>query len=161
MRAFALLVLGLAACSAAPPPAAEAEPPLMGRLVAASPEAAVRAGDVQVERGGLVFDKGVTLYTRVLRERRATEAVAQGGESYAALALARVDAEVELRRVTSQTRVPEGASFCANNAAPTYVAFVHDAAKTEATLIVFSGIDAPGPQARDSTICGAFAYRAA
>jgi hypothetical protein len=91
MRGFLLLVLAaaLAACGetrAANEPTHAAQEVLTGQYNAASGTAREATGAVSIERGGLLFAKGVVLYTRTLNPRSGLERIARDGDSYASIA---------------------------------------------------------------------------
>lgn len=164
MRIFAALAFAaaLAACSGeahVPQGEAQAAEPaaLMGQYKAASDTARVVTGDVSIERGGLIFDKGVVLYTRVLNPRRGHDRIARDGDSYAAVAVGAADLNVELRRITEQRLVDPAQSLCGSDD-PGYIAIVHEPRATSVTLLVFAGDEPPGPDATQSRLCATFAY---
>ena len=154
-----LCVAALSACSQADAPTATAgEPvPLLGAYRAASDTARQRTGDVAIERGGLVFAKGIILYTRALNPRRGYDLTAHNGDTYAAIAVGPGELNVELRRVSEQV-LPRGVAGLCGAEAPTYAALAHEARATSVTLMVFTGEEPPGPRATQSRLCGAFAY---
>lgn len=162
MRALLLstmLAAALAACGEArvPDEAAAAEPTqIMGQFRAASDNARAMLGDVGVERAGLIFAHGAVFYTRTLDRRMGADSIAQGGDSYAAIALGPSDLHVQLRRVTEA----RGGDHLCSDTAPTYVALVHEARPASFTLLVFSGEEPPGPQSTRSRLCGSFRYDA-
>lgn len=163
MRSFAVsLIVLVAACEG--PRADHLAPPtpdvLMGQYKAASDSARQHTGDVSIERGGLVFAKGVVLYTRVLDPRRGSDLIARDGDSYAAAALGPSDLTIELRRVTEQS-VQEGARGLCGDERPQYVALAYESVRAaEVTLLAFAGEEPPGPSATQSRVCAAFAYAA-
>lgn len=165
MRAlFAIVLLAaLPGCTPANTPAPDAsanEPaPLIGAYRAASDTARQRTGDIAIERGGLVFAKGIILYTRALNPRRGYELTAREGDSYAALAVGPGELNVELRRISEQV-LPHGVMGLCGADAPSYAALAYEARAASVTLMVFSGDEPPGPQATQSRLCGAFAYLA-
>lgn len=163
MRRLAALVFAaaLAACSgeaSAPQGEAQAAEPvaLTGEYRASSDTARVVTGDISIERGGLIFDKGVVLYTRALNPRRGYDRIARDGDSYAAVAVGAADLNVELRRVTEQ-RISEGQGLCGDDT-PGYVALAYEARATQVTLLVFAGDEPPGPDATQSRLCATYAY---
>lgn len=133
--------------------------PLRGEFLAASETSRNLTGDLNIERGGLMFSRGAVLYTRVLRPRRGADLVSRDGDSFAAVALGPADLAVELRRVTEQVVGPGAQGLCGRHE-PTYVAFAHDDQLTELTMLVFSGEEPPGPEAANTRLCGAFVYEA-
>jgi hypothetical protein len=167
MRALlaAVALLSLAACGQASAPADEAAasvpPPrvLMGHYRAASDTARNLTGNLAIERGGLLFERGVILYTRTLAPRRGSDLIARDGDSYAAVAVDQSDLRVELRRVTEEILSDGGRSLCGEDTAA-YVAILHTDRVTEVKLLVFAGSEPPGPNATNSRLCGAYAYSA-
>jgi hypothetical protein len=154
------MALALAACAPAPPAVQTA-----AQESASVPRAAVSAnaisvtGGLTIERGGLVFAHGATLYTRLLNPRRPTDAISLGGASYAATAGNSLAAAVEFRRVTHQdirsgARNREG--LCGVGVAPSYVALLEDSRGL--SLLVFTGDAPPGPEATGARICAVYAY---
>jgi len=153
------LALGLlAACGDAGGNDAVSGPPtLIGSYVAASSTAREATGAVSVERGGLIFEKGVVLYTRTLNPRSGMERIARDGDSYAAIAVAPADLTIELRRVTEQVLSGGGRGLC-GEAEPGYVALAYGERATTVTLLVFAGNEPPGPTATQSQLCATLAY---
>jgi hypothetical protein len=156
-----MLSAALAACGEAPAPPASAhseEPAaIMGRYLAASNTAHTITGGVDIERGGLAFESGVILYTRVLNPRRGGDLIARNGDSYAAAALGPGDLIIELRRITEQT-VPEGGVGLCGGERPQYLALAYEERATSITLLVFAGDEPPGPEATQSRLCASFAF---
>lgn len=130
----------------------------MGRFAAAN-DAARAAGDVTIQRGGIVFDRGVTLYTRVLNPRRGSDVVARGGDTYAALARGPADTKVELRRITEQT-LRDGARSLCGEARPAYAALAFDDRSRALTVLVFAGEEPPGPTSTQTTLCASYTFAA-
>lgn len=163
MRALfvCMLMALLAGCGEAPDGSANAAEPavLTGEYRAASDTARQITGDVSIERAGLIFARGVVLYTRVLEPRRGVDVISTSGDSYAAAALGPADLRVELRRVTQQT-VPEGREGLCGELAPAYVALAFEERATTVALLVFAGDEPPSPRATQSHLCATFAYAA-
>jgi hypothetical protein len=163
MRFLAVLLLAaaVAGCGAAERDTANAAGPavLTGEFRAASDAAERITGDVSIERGGLIFGKGVVLYTRVLEPRRGADAIARDGDSYASIALGPSSLRVELRRILEQNLADGAAGLC-GDADPSYVALAHDERATSVTVILFAGHEPPGPNATSSRLCGAFGFAA-
>ncbi|MBX9747956.1 MAG: hypothetical protein K2X34_13705 [Hyphomonadaceae bacterium] len=152
--------IALAACSGEQRQGeAEAATPtvLTGGYRAASETTRDFAGDLVIRRGGLVFDRGVVLYTRILNPRSPHERIARNAESYAATAAGAADLSVELRRVTDESVGRGAQSFC-DDARPSYVALVHEPRGETVTVLVFAGDEPPGPQATQSRLCAALSY---
>lgn len=161
MRALLLTVMlaaSLAACGEArTPDLADTGPSaVMGQFRAASDNARSQLGDVSVERAGLIFAGGAVFYTRTLDPRVGADAVAQGGDSYASIALGPSDLRVELRRVTEALH----AGAICGDGAPAYIALVHEERPASFTLLVFSGDEPPGPAATRSRLCASYRYDA-
>jgi hypothetical protein len=156
-------LLALAAASCAPAPAGEAAASetvaIQGVYRAASATARSITGNMSIERGGLMFDRGVILYTRTLEPRRGSDRTAQDGDSYAAIVVGPSDLLVELRRVTEQT-LSEGAEGLCGDDEPGYAALVYEERATAVTVVVFAGEEAPSPTATQSRLCGTFEYHA-
>jgi hypothetical protein len=143
----ALCCAAVASCGQVSQGEAQASVPevLTGQYRAASDTARAITGNVSLERGGLIFDRGVVLYTRALLPRTAHERVARDGDSYAAILVSSGDQAIDLRRVTEQTLTGNAESLCGDDE-PGYVAIAGD--------------EAPGPQATQSRLCAAFRYAA-
>jgi hypothetical protein len=127
---------------------------------AASETARDFTGDLWVGPNAVNFTKGARLATRTLAPRSADELAARGGDSFAAIALSTGDLEVEVREITAMRLLQGAPSLCAGDLAPSYVALVYGRRDTLVTVIIFTGADEPSPNARDSHVCGAYAYAA-
>jgi hypothetical protein len=151
----------VASCARAPDgeAAASTSLPLQGVYRAASDSARTLTGSLSIERGGLMFDKGVILYTRTLERRRGFDRVARDGDSYASIVVGPADLIVDLRRVTEQTLSHGSRGLCGDDE-PGYAALVYEERATSVTILVFAGDEAPGPEATASRLCGTFAYHA-
>lgn len=161
MRAI-LITLALAALAACSDDgAANARQPgpatLTGEYVAASAPAREATGAVSIERGGILFEKGVTLYTRTLNPRSGLERIARDGESYANVVVAPSDLTIELRRVTEQS-LSGGARGLCGAVQPSYVALAYAERARAVTVLVFAGEEPPGPNATQSRLCATLAY---
>lgn len=155
----AILCAATAACGRPSEGEASAAVPdvLTGRYRAASDSARTLTGNLSLERGGLIFDKGVVLYTRPLMPRQASERVSRDGDSYAAILVSPADIPIEFRRVTEQTLANGAQGLCGDDE-PGYVAIARQERATGVTLLVFAGDEPPGPTAASARLCGAFAY---
>lgn len=155
----AIFCAALAACGQTSDGAASASVPdvLTGEFRAASDTARQLTGNLSLERGGLIFDKGVVLYTRTLRPRAANERIAQNGDSYSAILVSPADLMIDLRHVTEETLTGNAASLCGEDE-PAYVAIAPEDRSTSLTVLVFAGNEPPGPEATGSRLCGAFKY---
>jgi hypothetical protein len=156
-----LLAAALAACGetqASNAPRHAAADVLVGQYNAASNTAREATGAVSIERGGLLFAKGVVLYTRTLNPRSGLERIARDGQSYATIATA-PDLTIELRRVTEQT-LTGGAQGLCGDATPGYVALAYGERANMVTVLVFAGDEPPGPNATQSRLCATLAYTA-
>lgn len=173
MRALiASLALALAACgqtSAPPEPAADAAPAPVAAEPVGEPMSAGLMGGISTSASGdvagltpgadqLAFtnadgEETFAVSTQFLGVVAPTTLIAAGGESFAAAAPSSTATRVELRRITSTA--PE--RLCGGMAA-TYVAILSSEPLTALQLMVFTGADTPGPEARDSAICAINAY---
>lgn len=152
VRDVAAWALLLAACGPAPYPAVATQAEEAAPLAYAAASSAARdvTGALRIERGGLVFAHGVTLFTRELEPRSALDAIAYGGPTYGEAAGVYAD-HVELRRVVNQ----EGGRVC-GDARPGYAALLHEGERV--TLLVFEGNEPPGPQASANHVCAILVY---
>jgi hypothetical protein len=160
MRAILLtaMLAVLAACGEAQGTDAHFGPAtLTGEYVAASGTAREATGAVSIERGGLLFEKGVVLYTRTLNPRSGFERIARDGQSYTTVADVPTDLTIELRRVTEQVLSGHGEGLC-GDVAPGYVALAYGERAKTVTLLVFAGDEPPGPNATGSRLCATLAY---
>lgn len=130
---------------------------LTGQYVAASSTARDATGDVSIERGGLLFSKGVALYTRTLNPRSGLERIARDGESYVSVVAVPNDLTIELRRVTEQV-LAGGAHGLCGAIEPGYVALAYGERARTVTILVFAGEEPPGPNATQSRLCATLAY---
>ena len=172
MRLLITAALALTACSDAggPPPepgegpapaqaSAAGEPMSTGLMGGISDGAAGDVSLLHIERERLAFanpDEAPTLSasTTFLGVVDSESAIAQGGASFSATAQRPPGLRVELRRIAGAA--PEG--LCWGDRPASYVALAHDTPLTAVTLLAFSGADAPGPAAQDSTFCAIYTY---
>lgn len=166
-----LLVAALAACgqTAAPPaaqPAAETESApapageamstgLMGGI---STSASGEVSALTIGRDHITFSNADSeetfgISTEFLGVQEATALIKAGGESFAAAAPSSTATRAEVRRLAGG-----GPSRICGGMAATHVAIVYTVPLTGLQLMVFTGADAPGPNARDSEICAIYAY---
>jgi hypothetical protein len=157
----AALCAALAACDQGAQGEAEASVPdtIVGEFRAASETAREVTGNLSIERGGLIFDRGVVLYTRSLHPRAAHERIARDGDSYAAVLVSSGELPIELRRVTEQTLTGGAQGLCGSDR-PTYVAIANEERSSYLIVLVFSGHEPPGPDATESQLCARFKYAA-
>jgi hypothetical protein len=157
----AALCAALAACDQGAQGEAEASVPdtIVGEFRAASETAREATGNVSIERGGLIFDRGVVLYTRALNPRAAHERIARDGDSYAAVLVSSGELPIELRRITEQTLTGGAQGLCGDDR-PTYVAIANEERSSYLIVLVFSGDEPPGPDATESQLCARFKYAA-
>ncbi|MBX3428864.1 MAG: hypothetical protein KF779_04710 [Hyphomonadaceae bacterium] len=165
MRSFliaALLVL-LAACEGGGPPAppgrAHEDFVLTGEFKTSSNTARAITGGMVVERTEVTFENGVVLHTEVLNARRGGDLIAKNGDSFAAAVVGPGTLNVELRRVIEQV-LPAGVIGLCGAERPQFIALAYDARATRVTMLVFSGSEAPGPEAAHSRVCARFGYAA-
>ncbi|MFT3726610.1 MAG: hypothetical protein QM759_02145 [Terricaulis sp.] len=127
---------------------------------AASETARTFTGDLAIEPDALRFAKGAALATRTLSSRAADQLAARGGDSFATIAVSSGDLQVEVRAIVSQ-RLSQGApSLCQNDWMPSYAALVYGQHDMRVTVILFSGVDEPGPNATHTRVCATYAYTA-
>ncbi|MBX9747954.1 MAG: hypothetical protein K2X34_13695 [Hyphomonadaceae bacterium] len=167
MRMLAsLLVLALAACgqTTAPaddPPAVEevaapeGEPMSAGLMGGISTSASGEVSAVTIGADQFAFTdpdgaETFTVATEYLGVVDVSTLIAEGGESFAAVAPSATATRVELRRIMGD--LPD--RFCD----ATYAAIVSTEPLTGLQLMLFTGADAPGPTARDSAVCFIAAY---
>jgi hypothetical protein len=145
--------------SRAPDHAATPAPDALA-FTAASETARSFTGDLIVERGALSFSKGARLTTHTVAARGSNELIARGGESFATVALSSGGLQVETRAITAQRLLQGAPSLCPGDWPPSYAALVYGRRDARVTLILFQGVDEPGPDARDSRVCATYAYNA-
>jgi|CXWL01.1.fsa_nt_gi hypothetical protein len=159
MRALFLVAVLLAACDSTPGPEVEAPAAESSETHAALSNNAISlTGEVLITPSGLMFERGVTLFTRALEPRSPTDRIGQGGESYGEIA-GSLAPEVELRRVTDQVIAPGALNrdgLCGAGLRPGYIALLRDSSAL--SLIVFAGEQPPGPGATDAPVCAIYAY---
>jgi len=159
----ALALVTLAACtqaSAPPAPVAEAPalPALTGQFTAMSTTAMSLTGDMDVTPDVLSFGRGFRIEGGRI-DTALTTTTPLGGENgtIAEIGVAGTQT-VELRRV-DMVRVAADApdpQLCGAGNAVSHVILGQSAEVV--SLFVFSGADAPGPNAQDSQLCGIFNY---
>ena len=160
MRALALsLLLLVAACGGATDSgqAHAAERSLSGQYRPISTIARAATGELSIQRGGLIFENGVVLYTRTLEPRVATERTSRDGMTYLALVSGSAENSVELRRITEAVTAQDSEPICAGDR-PSYAALVFDRRGEHLTLLVFTGDEPPGPDATQTTLCATLRY---
>ena len=169
MRVLILaLALTLAACaeppavepeaSLAPEAAAPAPPAITGAFTAMSTTAMGVTGDLDATPDVLSFAKGFRIEGgRIDAALGPDTDLSAGGGTIADGSGNRTIESVELRRVT-EVRIAADArdpSLCAGET----VTHAIVARGTEAlSVLIFSGADAPGPNARDTQLCGIYNY---
>lgn len=173
MRALiASIAFALAACgqtSAPPEPAADTasapaaptpvgEPMATGLMGGISTSASGDVAGLTLAADQLAFsnpdgEESFAVPTEFLGVVGPSMLIAADGESFAAAAPSSTATRVELRRITGAA--PE--RLCGGMAA-THVAIVSTEPLTGLQLMVFTGTDAPGPEARDSAVCAINAY---
>jgi hypothetical protein len=167
LAAVSALLLALSACTQAAAPDSdvattaetEQQATLSGDYKPSSNTARAITGAMVVQRGGVTFENGVVLYTRVLNPRRGGDLMAKNGDSFAAAVVGPGALHVELRRVTEQV-VPEGVVGLCGAERPQYIALAFDERATTVSMLVFAGDEPPGPDALDSRVCARFGYAA-
>lgn len=161
--AFAILALTLAACTppaeAPPTPEAAVETPssITGDYTAISTTAMSITGDLNASADVLSFAKGFRIEGARIDSTLAgdTDLSAGGGTVNSGSGIQAT--EVELRRIDT-VRVAADArdpNFCSGT--PAAYVILGRAADT-LTLQVFSGAEAPGPDAHDTQLCGIYNF---
>jgi hypothetical protein len=160
LLASALCIL-LAACGQPHEGEAEASAPtsITGEFRAASETAREITGNLSIERAGLIFDRGIVLYTRTLNPRSANEQIARDGDSYAAVLVSSGAVPIELRHVTEESLSGGAEGLCGDDR-PSYVAIALEERTAYLMLLVFAGDEPPGPNATRSRLCARFKYAA-
>lgn len=159
------LALLLTACGAADAPPADApatEAPATpapqalttGALGAVSNTAMGITGSLTVAPEALRFEKGFTALTETLAVTDATTRISVSGPSFAETAPGPTSLRVEIRRIITETP----SQLCGVQTRATYAALASDEPLTALSLILFTGADAPGPDASDSAVCATFSY---
>ena len=162
----ALAAFSLAACTQpTAPPARETEaeapalPALTGQFTAMSNTAMSITGDLDVQPDVLSFGKGFRIEGgRVDATLGPNTDLSAGGGTIADGSGNRSVEGVELRRV-EQVRVAADAGdpqLCGAGAPVSHVILANGAEVL--SVLVFSGADAPGPNAHDTQLCGIYNY---
>lgn len=165
---LALFALTLAACgqTTAPEeaPAVEAAAPapaaLMGQFIAVSNTAMSLTGDLDAQTDVLSFGKGFRLEGgRIDAMLEANTDLSAGGGTIADGSGNTSVQTVELRQIVNQRIAADARDpqLCGEGKTPSY-AILANGAET-LSLLVFSGADAPGPNAHDTQLCGIFNYQ--
>lgn len=166
----ALFAFALAACgqSTAPPAEPESQPEavapapsaLSGDFVAISTTAMSLTGDLNASADVLSFGKGFRLEGgRIDTMLAATTDLSAGGGTIADGSGNTSIQTIELRRIDNQRIAADAADprLCGEGKAPTHVILANGAETL--SVLVFSGADAPGPNAHDTQLCGIFNYQ--
>lgn len=125
-----------------------------GQMGAMSTTAMSITGAATFKADAIEFENGFAAQTEFLEIVSATNPIKADGESFAAAAPGPTDLRIEIRRIAGEAP-PQ---LCGGPNPATYIAIASDEPLTALTLMVFSGTDAPGPSAQDSTICAIFSY---
>lgn len=172
MRAlgFAILALSLVACgptAEAPAPdtapevdAASSTDAFVGHYVAISTTATSITGDLDLAPNVLSFAKGLRVEgARIESGLTGDTDLSAGGGTIASGSGNTNVLTVELRRV-DQVRVAADArdpQLCGANTPVTHAIVAHGAETV--SVLIFSGADAPEPNAHDTQLCGIYNYR--
>jgi hypothetical protein len=163
---FALI---LAACSqaSAPPAATEepttqavapAAPAIEGQFIAMSNTAMGITGSVDVEPDEMSFSRGFKLEGgRIDTILEADTDYSAGGGTISDSSGVQNIESIELRRIERLVTVPDAPTpeLCGGKSASHAIL----AANVDTlSVLIFSGADAPGPNAHDSQLCGIFNY---
>ncbi len=163
--AFAILAVTLAACSrpaqeSAPAPAAPQAPPtaFVGDFTAISTTAMAMTGDMNATADVLSFARGFRIEgPRVVADLTGETDLSAGGGTLSSGSGVQDLTDVELRRV-DLVRVAADArnpALCGDTPA-SYAILARGG--DAVTLHVFSGADAPGPNAHDTQLCAIFNF---
>lgn len=157
-----LIAFALAACTPAsePPadaPAEAAASPFIGAYTAMSTTAMAVTGDLDATADVLSFGKGFRIEgARVEATLTGDTDLTAGGGTISGGSGIRVN-DVELRRIENvRVAADAPAPTLCGEAAPSYVILGRNA--DTLTLQIFSGAEAPGPNAHDSLLCGIYNY---
>jgi hypothetical protein len=130
---------------------------LTGEFGPADEATRTATGAVAFVGAGLRFDTGETLHTAPLRIAAGREAFV-AGQTFAATWGAPADAQIELRRITPETRNrPVKPSALCGGAVPGVVALLHRRGRVD--MMVFRTGTIPGPDASSAAVCGAWSFR--
>jgi len=129
---------------------------LTGEFGPADEATRVATGSVAFVGADLRFDIGAVLHTRPLRIAAGRETFV-AGQTFAERWDAPVDAQIELRRVASETRNRPVAAFAPCGGAPGVVALLNRQDRVD--MMVFRARTIPGPDAPPSALCGVWSYR--
>lgn len=179
------LIIGLGALAACGQPdnAAETEPapvveaveptppdyPLQfpsATWIATSRSATALTGDATIHFRSISFVNNIELETSAPVEVPPEVVIREGGPSFAEAAAASASAgglAAELREIYAQrinADLARKTDLCGAGVAPTHLAIVYDTPISLVRMVVFSGADRPGPEARDSAVCATFTYAA-
>lgn len=178
--AIALSVfIALAACGQAqqapadPPHETASTPPetndvaggdtIQGPFIATSTTAMSITGDASLSNEQVSFMNGILLRTTHRATYSAFDPMAENGDLFDLAAPGDDDRTVDVRQVDAQEITDDERSqggLCGANTTPTYVALVHDQPITKLAVIAFTGPDAPGRNATNSSVCAVFSYEA-
>lgn len=161
-----LLALALAACgqTTAPPaeaPEAEAPAPpaLTGSFAAMSNTAMAITGDIDIQPDVLSFSKGFRVEGgRIDTALEPHTDYSAGGGTIADVTGNGGIETIELRQVTNVRIAADAAvqPLCGPGETASYVVLAKS--PEVLSMLVFSGADAPGPNAHNSQLCGTFNY---
>lgn len=134
---------------------------LTGTAVAVSNSAMSITGDVTFDGAAVRFEEGIELVTAPERISLTTAAHDETGQTWAQLLQAPDDAQVEIRRVVSQSvsDPARNGGLCGSDEAPAetgYIALIHEG--EDLMMAAFMAGEAPGPSAPENALCGTFRY---
>lgn len=165
---FAIPML-LAACGPATPPASERAAEIVGAAPVGAPMSTGLMGGISTTASGNVSaltisteqvaftnadgEETFALPTQFIGAVEPSTLIAAGGQSFADAAPSSTATRVEVRAIFGAT--PQ--DLCGPSLA-THVAILSAEPLTGVQVMVFTGTDTPGPEARDSRVCAVFAY---
>ncbi len=165
---FPVFALALAACGQSTTPASDtpattveapAPPAITGAFAAMSNTAMSITGDIDIQPDILSFSKGFRIEGGQIDTALEphTDYSAGGGTIADVTGNGGIEA-IELRRVTNVRIAADAAvqPLCGAGETVTYVVLAKS--PDVVSMLVFSGADAPGPNAHDSQLCGTFNY---
>ena len=134
---------------------------LTGTATAVSNTAMSITGDATFAGATIHFEEGIELVTAPERISLTTAAYDGTGQTWAQLLQAPEDAQVEIRRVVSQSVSDRARNdgLCGSAEAPAetgYVALIHEG--EDLMMAAFMAGEAPGPSAPETALCGTYRY---
>lgn len=133
---------------------------IQGPFTAVSTTAMSITGDMSFSDADVSFMNGILVRTTHVATYSVFDPMAANGDLFDLMAAGDENRTVDVRRVDAQELEDDERAqggLCGSTA-PTYVALVHDEPITMLSVIAFTGADAPGRNATNSTVCAVFNY---